>query len=190
MIIEPRNEMELVMLFCQLSVRYGFEILSAQSIGFPDAIVKRDDATYAVEFEFKSSNFWLHKHDPMKCDLIICWIDDDQNSLLPIVALSNEKWFEEEIVLLSNDYKIVEYWKRRALIAEKRLDNIYRANGIEPGVINDEQVRLDKYSEDDDNKFIELVGNGKSRNEASLEAWKRSYAGNLVSRGKKLLGET
>ena len=29
-----------------------------------------------IEFEFLSSNFHEHGHDPNKCDLIICWFDD------------------------------------------------------------------------------------------------------------------
>src|SRR5262245_48156566 len=28
-----------------------------------------------VEFEFKSSNFLQHKHDPDQCDWVVCWID-------------------------------------------------------------------------------------------------------------------
>lgn len=42
---------------------------------------------------------------------------------------------------------------------------------------------------DSDAYFIELVQSGKSRNEAAQEAWGRAYAGNLVERGKRLLGE-
>jgi hypothetical protein len=42
---------------------------------------------------------------------------------------------------------------------------------------------------DSDALFVDLVKIGRSRNEASLEAWGRTYAGNLVERGKRLLGE-
>lgn len=42
---------------------------------------------------------------------------------------------------------------------------------------------------DSDAYWVELVQSGKSRNEASLEAWGRKYAGDLVSRGRQLLGE-
>jgi hypothetical protein len=30
----------------------------------------------AIEFELRSKNFITHKHDPNKCDLIICWKDN------------------------------------------------------------------------------------------------------------------
>ncbi len=40
-----------------------------------------------------------------------------------------------------------------------------------------------------DDLFVQLVTSGKSRNEASLEAYGRRYAGDLVERGKRALGE-
>lgn len=40
-----------------------------------------------------------------------------------------------------------------------------------------------------DQLFVDLVRAGKSRNEAALKAWGRSYGGNLVERGRRLLGE-
>jgi len=43
--------------------------------------------------------------------------------------------------------------------------------------------------EQEDELFIRLVREGQSRNQASLEAYGRSYAGNLVTRGKQALGE-
>jgi hypothetical protein len=30
----------------------------------------------SVEFEYKSSNFSQHHHDPNQCDMIICWEHD------------------------------------------------------------------------------------------------------------------
>lgn len=42
---------------------------------------------------------------------------------------------------------------------------------------------------DSDALFVERVKAGASRNEASLEAYGRRYAGDLVDRGKRLLGE-
>jgi len=37
-----------------------------------------------IEFEYKSSNFITHKHDPTKCVLVICWIN---GRALPIETL-------------------------------------------------------------------------------------------------------
>ena len=41
----------------------------------------------------------------------------------------------------------------------------------------------------EDNFFIQLVQEGKSRREASMKAYGREYAGNIVSRAKRVLGE-
>lgn len=43
--------------------------------------------------------------------------------------------------------------------------------------------------DDNDALFVELVRSGVSRNQASMQAWGRGYAGNMVERGKRLLGE-
>ena len=41
----------------------------------------------------------------------------------------------------------------------------------------------------DDAEFVRLVQAGKSRRQAALEAYGRDYAGDIVSRGKRALGE-
>jgi hypothetical protein len=30
----------------------------------------------AIEFELRSSHFRMHRHDPAKCDLVVCWEHD------------------------------------------------------------------------------------------------------------------
>jgi hypothetical protein len=45
---------------------------------FPDCEAFREVAPgpwqrVRIEFEFESRNFLLHKHNPKKCDLIVCW---------------------------------------------------------------------------------------------------------------------
>jgi len=45
--------------------------------GYPDMeatyYTKDGWKTVTVEFEVKSSDFLIHKHDPNECDMIICW---------------------------------------------------------------------------------------------------------------------
>jgi len=48
---------------------------------------------------------------------------------------------------------------------------------------------LPQVEESSDDKFIRLFREGASRNQASMEAYGRKYGGDLVERGKKLLGE-
>ena len=74
---EPVNEMGVLALFCMLSRQLGFVIESVQS-GFPDCEAKMEVEPgrwqhFRIEFEYESRNFKDHRHDPGKCDLIVCW---------------------------------------------------------------------------------------------------------------------
>lgn len=74
---EPVNEMGAVYLFGMLSERLGYVVTRIQS-EFPDCEAFREVAPgrwqrVRIEFEFESRNFLLHKHDPKKCDVIVCW---------------------------------------------------------------------------------------------------------------------
>ncbi len=74
---EPVNEMGVLALFCMLSRQLGFVIESVQS-GFPDCEAKMEVEPgrwqhFRIEFEYESRNFRDHRHDPEKCDLIVCW---------------------------------------------------------------------------------------------------------------------
>jgi hypothetical protein len=74
---EPVNEMGVVYLFGLLGHRMGYVVTRIQS-EFPDCEAFREVAPgrwqrVRIEFEFESRNFLLHKHDPKKCDVIVCW---------------------------------------------------------------------------------------------------------------------
>ena len=74
---EPVNEMGVVYLFGLLGHRMGYVVTRIQS-EFPDCEAFREVAPgrwqrVQIEFEFESRNFLLHKHDPKKCDVIVCW---------------------------------------------------------------------------------------------------------------------
>ncbi len=79
-VYEPINEQGVILLFAALCHDLGFMIEGIRS-GFPDALLRRKNNkgtwnSCRAEFEFKSSNFKVHKHDPCQCDLIICWEND------------------------------------------------------------------------------------------------------------------
>jgi len=86
----PVNEMGVVALFAKLSEEIGFIIEEVRS-QFPDCIARRQvDKGWervAIEFEFKSSNFRQHGHDPDACDLIVCWEHDWEACPVPVLAL-------------------------------------------------------------------------------------------------------
>lgn len=79
-VYEPINEQGVILLFAALCHDLGFMIEGIRS-AFPDALLRRRNAkgtwtSCRAEFEYRSSSFRLHKHDPKQCDLIICWVHD------------------------------------------------------------------------------------------------------------------
>ncbi len=84
----PTNEQEVVTLFAYLSEKLGYTIKRVQT-EFPDCfLIDKDGRELRAEFEFKSSHFYLHKHDITKCDMIIAWEDDiDLNSKICVLEL-------------------------------------------------------------------------------------------------------
>jgi len=74
---EPVNEMGVVFLFGMMAERLGFWVESLQA-GFPDCEAKLEVEPgrwqhVRIEFEFESRKFRDHRHDPDKCDMIVCW---------------------------------------------------------------------------------------------------------------------
>jgi hypothetical protein len=73
----PLNELGVIFLFGAMSWQLGFIVHRLQP-DFPDCEATRRVAggkcqLVKIEFEIESRNFLRHRHDPRKCDLIICW---------------------------------------------------------------------------------------------------------------------
>lgn len=75
----PINEQGVVFLFGMVSYELGF-IVEAVHASFPDCEAKRlvdrqrnRWQRVRIEFEFRSSSFRDHGHNPDDCDLIVCW---------------------------------------------------------------------------------------------------------------------
>jgi hypothetical protein len=93
-VYEPINEQGVILLFAALCHDLGFMIEAIRS-AFPDALLRRRNAkgtwnSCRAEFEFKSSSFKLHKHDPKQCDLIICWEHDWQDCPKEVICLKEK----------------------------------------------------------------------------------------------------
>jgi hypothetical protein len=72
----PDNEQGVVYLFSSVARKaYGLRVERVQS-GYPDCLAYRDGKRVRIEFEYRSRNFALHRHDPAGCDWIVCWIHD------------------------------------------------------------------------------------------------------------------
>jgi len=118
----PENEMGVVALFAQKAHLAGFEIIY-MGTAFPDAKAIKDNTVYRIEFEYAARNFLSHQHDPIHCDLIICWINDWLESPLPVIALSDKDWPNKiskyDLLALTENKR--DYWQSRALKAERKL---------------------------------------------------------------------
>jgi hypothetical protein len=87
----PTNEMGVVGLFTALAERLGFRILRMRT-EYPDCeamrVVERDQLQpLNIEFEYESKNFVKHLHDPKRCDMIVCWIDNWLGCPLEVLEL-------------------------------------------------------------------------------------------------------
>lgn len=86
----PLNEAGVVLLFSKVMDDLGIIYESSPS-RFPDLVarvhtVKGFEKRY-IEFEYKSSNFKLHGHDPEKCDMIVCWQHDWKDCPVEVIEL-------------------------------------------------------------------------------------------------------
>lgn len=89
----PTNEQGVVYLFGMVSSELGL-IVEAVQAAYPDCEAKRcvDNRRdrwqrVRIEFEFVSSNFREHGHDPAGCDLIVCWEHDWRECPLEVIEL-------------------------------------------------------------------------------------------------------
>ena len=89
----PINEQGVVFLFGMVSYELGF-IVEAVHAAYPDCEAKRcvDQRQQRwqrvrIEFEYWSSNFRDHGHDPAACDVIVCWEHDWPECPLEVIEL-------------------------------------------------------------------------------------------------------
>ncbi len=98
----PQNELGVVFLFAHIARKLRLRIEKVQP-SYPDCIAYRlvgdNEKKLRIEFEFKSSNFRSHKHDPAKCDAIVCWHHDwpEAPSKLEIIELKEFYGAERKI---------------------------------------------------------------------------------------------
>jgi hypothetical protein len=75
----PDNELGVVFLFAKLASRWQLRVEKIQP-GYPDCIAYQKvggrEKRIRIEFEYRSSNFRLHKHAARCCDWIVCWEHD------------------------------------------------------------------------------------------------------------------
>jgi hypothetical protein len=91
----PVNEQGVVYLFGMISQELGYLIESIRT-EYPDCEGKRcfDKENnkwehVQIEFEYKSSNFREHGHNPEQCDVIVCWEHDWEDCTVEVLELKS-----------------------------------------------------------------------------------------------------
>lgn len=89
----PLNENGVIFLFSKIHDKLRINIEAIQ-VTYPDAKGRRETAKgwedVWIEFEYKSSHFKIHKHDPKGCDIIICWEHDWKECPVEVIELKSE----------------------------------------------------------------------------------------------------
>lgn len=89
----PGNEIQTREWFAAHIAEFEYSIVESGS-AFPDYVLEDGNGRrHRVEAESKSINFLFHRHDPDKCDFVLCWL---HNAILsvPVLELSTDKWYE------------------------------------------------------------------------------------------------
>lgn len=178
----PQNEMGVIVEFVKQAMGTNWEIEYIQS-EYPDAIIRNTQTgkTYRAEFEFMASNFIQHNHDIRYCDLIVCWINDWPNCLLPIWALSN--WENKTIFELDKKDKEIAY----LTLENMKLKTQNKA--LENGIINSRNVP-GSAAEEMVLKAKKMKANGFGVSAIARHLFNSHKAtGAQVTKVKKLLGE-
>jgi hypothetical protein len=90
LVYSPINENGVVYLFGKVTEDLHMYVEEIKP-GFPDCIARRFTGKgwerTRVEFEFKSSNFKFHGHNPDGCDLVVCWEHDWKECPIEVIEL-------------------------------------------------------------------------------------------------------
>lgn len=93
LVYAPMNEDGVVFLFGRVADDLHMYIEEIKP-GFPDCVARRYTGRgwerVTVEFEFHSSNFKVHGHNPDDCDIIVCWESDWHDCPLEVIELKSE----------------------------------------------------------------------------------------------------
>lgn len=89
----PINEQGVVFLFGMVCFELGY-VVEAIRTGYPDCEAKRrvsrkqdEWQRVRIEFEYRSSEFKSHGHEPGGCDVIVCWHHDWNECPLEVLEL-------------------------------------------------------------------------------------------------------
>lgn len=132
MVYGPVNEMGVVALFAKVCEDMGF-IIEEIRAEYPDCIarqqVKKGWERIAIEFEYRSSNFARHGHDPEFCDLVVCWEHDWEKLPVKVIELKSYVAQQKFRASASADHQPI----ARPLVTRQTM---LTSGGIKNGYIN------------------------------------------------------
>lgn len=84
----PTDESGVILMFGGVLKELGYRAAMMTSNHYPDAVfVDPENHVINVEFEFMSSNFISHGHDPNLCDMVVCW-ERNRELTIPVLELA------------------------------------------------------------------------------------------------------
>ena len=93
LVYSPINENGVIFMFGKVIEDLNMYIEEIKP-GFPDCVGRRFTGRgweeVLIEFEYKSSHFQNHGHDPKECDVIVCWEHDWQDCPIEVIELRKE----------------------------------------------------------------------------------------------------
>ena len=141
LVYSPINEQGVVFLFGRLLNDLNMYIEEVRT-KYPDCVARRYTGTgwkkVYVEFEYLSSNFILHGHNPKECDIIVCWEDDlsqekklflegiqiiELKSLIKDPTIKNEEIKTPEKEMEKSEYDLTHHFNRSN--ANQNIKQIY-----------------------------------------------------------------
>lgn len=144
LVYSPVNENGVIFIFGKVIGDLNMYIEEIKT-GFPDCVGRRFtgrgwEKVY-IEFEYKSSHFRDHGHDPKGCDLIVCWEHDWPDCPIEVIEL------RDVIKPLPNnpvqrpdvekpEYSIEDLYRRRKVVDSVK--NLFQRFDREVKSINDE----------------------------------------------------
>ena len=96
-VFQVPSESMVVFLFGTIFKHLNFKdiLIKDEKKGELDAVAEMDDGEIAIEFEANSRDFRRHKHDPSKCNLLVCWNDNWQDASENIDILELKYFWEK-----------------------------------------------------------------------------------------------
>lgn len=114
----PENELGVVFIFAHIAKKLQLRIEQVRP-HFPDCIAYKrtgeKENLVRIEFEYRSSNFKAHRHNPKECDCIVCWHHDWPDAPPHIEVIELKRYFGAapkvwiQPVIKSQQYLLDEY---------------------------------------------------------------------------------